>query len=149
MVEILVYTFENFPQINELKNNFGDVFIFKKLREDIDSFCKKIIEVKPKLILGVAKSKKYSYFEPLTINRFNKSKKVINSLNEEFILDIPNLNNTNFLIRKRPTTSFCNYSMYKIKNFLEENGLEIPFSFVHIKQQDIKLLPNLLNKNFF
>src|SRR3989339_830645 len=122
---------------------------FKILIKTIDSFCKKILEVKPKLILGVAKSKKYSYFEPETINRFNKSKKVISSLNEEFILDIPNLDNTNCLIRKRPTTSFCNYSMYKIKNFLEENNLEIPFSFVHIKQQDMKLLSNLLNKNYF
>jgi hypothetical protein len=145
MVDILVYTFENFPYINELKGRFDNIFIFKKLKEDIDSFCKKIIEVKPQLILGVAKSKKYSYFEPLAINVFNRSKKVINHKNEEFFLYVPNLKQTNFLIRKKPITSFCNYSAYKIKNFLDENNLEIPFSFVHVNNKDLKYLPELLS----
>lgn len=146
MSKILVYTFRTFPYIKELKNEFQEVIVLGKLKDDIDMLCTKIIELRPKFVLGIAKSnRKKSYFEPLTINKFNKSNQVIKHTNKDFFLYVPNLNETNFLITKNPTTSFCNYSMYKVQNFLDENNLEIHFSFTHINQEDINSLKQLFS----
>ena len=145
MNKLLVYTFRTFPDICELKKQFDNVFVLGTLKKDINLLCQKIIQNKPSFILGVAKStSKDSYFEPLTINQFNKDKKVINHLNQAYDLYVPNLQNTGFTLSKKPTTTFCNYAMYKIECFLRKENMRIDHSFVHLSQDKIKELHILL-----
>lgn len=141
MKDILIYTFRTFPYIEKLKSKFDDIIVLDKLKRDIDFLCTKIVEVNYKSILGIAKStKNNSCFEPLTINQFHKGKKVVNGGIENFMLYVPNLDGTNFQISRVPTDSFCNYSMYKIKHFIDKNILKTRFSFAHIIKPDIKFL---------
>lgn len=141
MPKSLIYTFRTFPHIEELKEMFPNVVVFGKLKEDLDKFFELINTTKPDIILGVAKSNDaHSYFEPLTINKFNKTSKIDKNGKEELKLFIPNLTKTNFKISKKPTTSFCNYSMYKIKNHIEQKELKTKIAFIHIVKKDINTI---------
>ena len=142
-MKTLIYTFRTFLHIEELKQIFPEVIVFGRLKEDLDNFCKQIMKEKPDMILGIALSND-SVFEPKAINHFNGNLKIIKDGKEELSLFVPNLQNQDFKVSAKPTDSFCNYSMYKIKHFLEENNLDIPFAFTHIKKEDIKKLIDTL-----
>ena len=88
----------------------------------------------------------HSYFESRTVNRFNRNAKVIKEEKAEFSLFVPPVKENNFRISMKSTSSFCNYSMYKIKSFLETKKLTIQFTFtfIHIKKEDIKSLKKIL-----
>lgn len=145
MMKLLVYTFRTFPCIEELKKEFGEIFILERLKDDLGIFFKLVLKEKPTMILGVALSgNNCSYFEPKTVNIFNKNKKIIKNRKEELSLFVPEIRETNFKISLRSTSSFCNYSMYLIKSFLEQEKLTIPFVFTHIKKEDIKSLKKIL-----
>jgi len=145
MTKILIYTFRTFPYLEELKKVFPDVVVFGKLKEDIDSFCQKILNERPEFILGVAKSEYgYSVFEPKAVNKFGSDFKVLQEENEELKLFIPNLADTSFMISSIITTTFCNYSMFKIKSFLDSQKLDVKFAFVHICEKDVKELVNVI-----
>ncbi|MFA5091155.1 MAG: hypothetical protein WC483_00705 [Candidatus Paceibacterota bacterium] len=142
---MIVYTFKNFPYINELSNT--KVVIFEKLNKDIEAFCQTIIKIKPNFILGIARSEeKYSIVEKYTINKFHGNKKVISNARDKYELFIPNEIRKYCIIREKATESFCNLSAFKIKNFLINNDLDIPFSFIHVTQNDIVKIMNILNK---
>lgn len=145
-MQILVYTFRTFPYLEELKKTFPRVIIFGKLKEDLQKFCSLISQEKPDIILGLALSTQGSFFEPKTINQFNRNRKVVKGGKRELDLFVPDLNESNFKKSLNPSNSFCNYSMYKIKNFLEQKDIDIPFSFSHLEREQIKELPGLLNK---
>jgi len=143
--KILVYTFRTFPYQEELKREVGDVFVLGRLKEDLERFFRLILKEKPKIIVGVALADSdYSSFEPITINKFNKNTKIIKERKEEFSLFVPKVKKTKFRISLRPTTSFCNYSTYKIKSFLEKEKLKIALTFTHIREEDIKVLKKIL-----
>jgi len=143
MKKILVYTFNNFSYKKDLL--FKDVRILKELNKDIKSFCQEIIINQPSLVIGIAKSaNKYSTIEKYTVNKFNKDKKVLINTPYRYKLDIPPNFEKHFKIRTIATTSFCNLTMFKIKHFIEENQLNIPFVFIHITEKDIKYLKNVL-----
>ncbi len=140
----LVYTFRTFPYQEELKREFGNVFVLGKLKEDLEQFLALILKEKPTLIVGVALAdSNYSHFEPITVNRFNKNTKIIKEGEKELLLFVPNLQETTFRISPKQTTSFCNYSVHKISSFLETERLTIPFAFTHIKKEDIKNLKKI------
>ncbi|HLD41740.1 MAG TPA: hypothetical protein VJB06_01790 [archaeon] len=136
----LCYTFRTFHFLPILKEVFPEIHVLGKLKLDIEKFCTRILESNPDYILGIAYSRKGSFFERKAINQFN-SWKIEKSSIEEFILNIPK--KPRFKLSKKPTTSFCNYSMYRIKYFLKKNNLNIPFSFVHLNEKDINLLKQL------
>ena len=130
----IAYTFRTSPSQNELKQIFPDIFILGKIKQDLDKLFNKILATSPKLIIGLADSKTHSKIESLTINKFNK-KKIDKNGKEGYLLDLSD--NLDFNLSKKSSSSFCNYSMYKIKQFLEINNLNIPFMFFHINNKDI------------
>jgi len=144
-VDILVYTFRTFPYLEELRKIFQNVVVFGRLKEDLQDFYDLIVKENPKFILGVALSNNNnSFFEPKTINQFNKNAKVVKNRNFELSLFVPDLKESNFKISSKFSDSFCNYSMYKIKDFLEQKELDIPFSFLHVKKEQIEELNFIL-----
>ena len=147
-MKILVYTFRTFPYLEELKKTFPYVVVFGKLKESLQNFYVVITGKNPDLILGVALSNSSnSFFEPMTINKFNENARVERTGKNEYalLLFVPNLKKSNFKVSPNPSDSFCNYTMYKIKNFLEQKEIDIPFAFSHLKKEQIKELPLVLN----
>ncbi len=142
MKKILVYTFKNFPYTDLLP--FKNIKEFKKLNNDIEDFCKEIIKYKPELIIGIAKSTKdYSTIEQYTINKFNKGILVKKALTK-YKLDIPKEIEKYIRINTKPTTSFCNLTIFKIKHFLKENNIKTQSIFLHILKDDIVFLKNMI-----
>ncbi len=142
MKRILAYTFKNFPYTDLLP--FKNIKEFKKLNNDIENFCKEIIKYKPELIIGIAKSmKNYSTIEQYTVNKFNKGI-LIKKAPSKYELDTPKELQEYIKINTKPTTSFCNLTMFKIKHFLEENNIKTSFVFIHIAKEDIVLFKNMI-----
>lgn len=145
-LNVLVYTFKTFPYIEELKAEFSDIHIFSKLKIDIKAFLKLVCACKPTHIIGIAKSHSLkSYFEPVTINRFNKSGEVVKQAGDTYDLYVPAQLEPPFQLSSGPSTSFCNYSMFKISHFLAQENIKTRFSFIHIGQSGIGQLKNALS----
>ncbi|MBP7708317.1 hypothetical protein KA107_01415 [Candidatus Pacearchaeota archaeon] len=139
-MKVLVYTFSTNKRQDELRAYFGEIFILKKLKEDLEKFSKKILIEKPELVLGIGNSER-SRIESETINRFNKNKKIEKQGPEKYYLekikvDLP--------VSTKTTDSFCNWSAYKLSKFVEEHQLATKIAFLHLFNKD--KLP-LLNKN--
>lgn len=140
-MKILVYTFRTFPRLKELEGIFGEVVVLGKLKEDLGKMFELIEREKPEMILGVALSNgDDSVFEGKTINQFHKRGKVLKDGKDGLELFVPDLRGTDFKISTRITDSFCNFSMFRVQNWLEENGLEIPFAFCHVKKEEVERL---------
>ncbi len=129
---MIIYTFRTFPWIDELPR---DSFVFGKLNEDFEKFKEVILRNKPDLILGIAKSDK-TRVETRAINRFNKTKKIIKDGPESYSLYTPDFAK-GFKLASKPTDSFCNWTMYKIANFLEEEKLSTKLSFIHTTKENL------------
>ncbi|MBI2102319.1 hypothetical protein HYT55_00635 [Candidatus Woesearchaeota archaeon] len=150
MAIILAYTFRTFPYPEELRKEVDSLFIFGKLKEDVQRFSKLIFEQKPTMIIGVASTHSgHSLFEPKAVNRFNRTGIVIKEGEEELLLNVPDLQSTTFRVSRKPSSTFCNYTMYRIKSFLEREKLTIPFAFTHVKREDIKRLKEILLQDNF
>ncbi len=139
---VFLYTFRTNPHKDKLKEKFPGLFIFGKLNEDFVRLSKKIIQDNPDLIIGLAKSNK-SCFESRTINRFNNGN-IIKNGKEEFNLFMPP--SKLFSVSIKPTTSFCNWTMYKISNLIEKNKLSSKFIFIHYREKDYNNLVGLIEK---
>ncbi len=139
--KLLLYTFENFPYINLLKEYFPEVVLFHQLKSDFKKFQTRINEVKPDIILGVAKiDGNVSYIENESTNKFNLG--VIDKKGPSSIsLFIPPKLPEGFRIRQNPTTSFCNWTMYKIAQYIQDT--EIKLIFAHVTSE--KSLSGLLD----
>jgi signal recognition particle receptor subunit beta len=139
-MKTLTYTFRTFP----FKEKIPSAFVFGKLNEDFKMFSNKILIERPDLIVGIANNSNNSRFEKLTINRFNKIKKISRNGPDSFELNLPP--NPSFSISINTTDSFCNWTTYKIKEFLKNNSLNTKLIFVHINEKDLnKLSPILCN----
>lgn len=136
-MKTLIYTFRTFP----FKDKIPVLFIFGKLKEDFEIFSNLILNEKPEIIIGIAKNESFSCFEKQTINRFNKDKKISKHGKEFFELYIPT---DSFAFSNKATDSFCNWTCYKIKEFIENNNLNIKLSFIHINEKDLDKLNKLL-----
>jgi len=138
-----VYTFRTFPKISALKKESPHLLIFDKLKSDIESFCDHLLKVKPGFIIGVATAKTKSVFEPIAINNIH-SHKVIADAPEKLSLHIPN--HSIFPVSSRPSSSFCNYSMFKIQYFINQHHLSSKLIFIHLNPKDIPSLPKILKQ---
>ncbi|MFZ5955785.1 MAG: hypothetical protein ACOYT4_05145 [Nanoarchaeota archaeon] len=142
-MDILAYTFRTNSFNKELKDYFHDVFVFGKLKQDLVQFEKSILLKNPKLIIGIAKSDK-TRFEKIAINNFN-NKLIERSGKDSYNLFVPKI----FDISKIPTNSFCNYTMYRISKFIDENKLQARFSFLHLNQKELdKFLSSIFQISF-
>jgi|GEM_PF-949912 len=144
MNEFIIYTFRTFPHKKELEKCFGTIFVLHNLKKDLITLTEKIKKEKPVYILGIAKSMgKYSVIEHTAVNQFNR-KGIIDKNGKRILsLSIPKDICDEFSLSKKITTSFCNYSMYKVQKFLDDKHLPIPFSFVHVSEKNISSLPFL------
>lgn len=135
---ILVYTFRTFPWINQLKEDFPEVFVFGKLNEDFEKFCEEVKNKKPEYILGIAKSRK-SKLESKAVNCFN-NKKIIKNGVEQYELFAPEIVESLFPINSTPKTTFCNWTMYKSSDFLAKNFSNTKLLFIHLIKRDLDKL---------
>lgn len=143
LAKSLTYTFRTNAFKDDLFGINNELFVFGKLKEDLNNFCSKILNGSPDLIIGVAKSDSYSRFESIAINRFNKTKKIIRGGDPFFELFIPS--NTEFNISKIATDSFCNWTAYGIMSFIKNNNLRTRLCFVHLNEKDTSNLRQLLH----
>ena len=141
MSSAIAYTFRTYPNINLLKKEFPHLFILDKLKKDTESFCDHLLEVKPDFVIGVAASKTESVFEPITVNNIH-GHKIIATAPEK--LPLHDLNHPIFPASFKPSSSFCNYSMFKIQSFINQNRLPSKLIFVHLTPEDIPRLPEIV-----
>lgn len=142
MKKILVYTFRTYPRKEELREICGSLAILGSLKNDVNSFCTRLLAEKPEYILGIANTKKYSVIESMAVNEIHG--KMISKEGEvELKLFIPSP--PLFNLSSKSTNSFCNYSMYKIADFIKINCLDIRLVFVHLNARDSQKLNQLKN----
>jgi len=142
MPTIQIYTFKNCPYKKSLPGNF---FEFEKLKDDFVRFAEIVETKQPGLILGVAKSSlKESKFETRTVNVFNKTKKVNQKGKEEFSLDYPTNGFRSISLNESYTDSFCNWTMYKIAEYIDHSKTKLQF--IHIDEKDLGDLREYFSK---
>lgn len=131
---MLVYTLRTFPYIAELEEYFGEVFVFSKLKQDWRAF-EKLLDNQPDSVLGVALTDGPSREEPIAINTFNCGTVVKSGVDQ---LELHTLGL--FPPAKKPTRTFCNWTMYHTQNYINQHNLQTKFSFIHINKNDLALL---------
>jgi hypothetical protein len=139
---MLIYTFRTYPHIEKLKEIFPNVFVFGSLKKDMKVFEQLILNSRED-ILGIAHTNSQSRIETTTVNRFNRGK-LEKSGPDELKLYI-NSQLKDIKLAQRPTTAFCNWTMYKTQSFIDLHELNNNFSFVHLNPKDISKLSILLD----
>jgi pyrrolidone-carboxylate peptidase len=140
----IIYTFENFPFLAELQAFDSNVLVFHKLKQDIANLEELIDANPPDFILGIAASKRQTRFEPIAINQFNKNGVVLPGEPHRLELYVPPSIPPGFSVATIPTTTFCNWTMFRIQSLIIQKGLPTKFAFVHIKTKDMTKLNDLL-----
>lgn len=141
---LLIYTFRTFPWIHELETQFGEVFVFGKLKEDLIKFEKLISRIEPKLILGAAKSNhKFSHFKREAVNRFGKGK-ILPNCPESINLFVPDLTGTSFKICQNPGNTFCNWVMYRVGLIIKDKNCRQMFC--HTAEKDIEKISQIIKQ---
>jgi len=143
MKNILIYTFRTFPWQEELKSLSKEIFVFKNFKKDIHIFKKKIETGNYDLILGIAKANKKSVFETKGVNRFKKGHIEKDGI-ENFPLYFPINGYESIDINHKYTTSFCNWSIYKVGDLIYKKNCNIKHMFIHILEDDISVLKGYL-----
>jgi len=129
-MKIFCYSFRTYPQLERLTCIYDDVFVFGALNQDFVRARQIILGTKPKLILGFATpGKSEPRIEPIAINQFNRTKKIVTSGPSQYNLFIPEL--VDISIASKPTDSFCNWTAYKIAHLVSTHGLKTKVTFVH------------------
>lgn len=141
MANVLFYTFKSFPFKDVLPSN---TFILGKLSSDIKDFQQTILKSQPELIIGVGAVRDFSRFERIAVNRFNNGS-VSKYSKEQFDLAFPEKGFDSIRLSYEPTKSFCNWSAFKLAEFIQENNLNSKLSFVHINRKDRTKLLKLID----
>ncbi|WKZ30305.1 MAG: hypothetical protein QY314_00850 [Candidatus Dojkabacteria bacterium] len=142
----LFYTFRTFPTLLlsslELQNA---PFIFGNLKQDLINFQDSFTKHRPTQIIGFAKGS-YSRFETITINHFGRNKRVLATDIESYVLHFPHNGFGNIKLSRRPTNTFCNWTMFQIAHIAKP--LNIPVQFIHIAPKDILDLKDFLKSQY-
>jgi hypothetical protein len=142
MKKIFLYTFRTNPTIDTLRSVCGDITVLGSLRKEIGLLCDRLLLEKPEYVLGLASSKRRSVIEGVAVNDIHGN--LINKGGRgEMLLYVPS--STPFVLSKRVTRTFCNYSMYRVAEFIERNNLKTKLMFVHLNQKDESKLKHFLN----
>jgi hypothetical protein len=137
----VIYTFKTFPH-SQILDSYNP-FVFKKLKENFIELSKIVSEQKPAVIIGVAMStNKNSYFESRTLNIFNREKKISKIGIEEYALNYPTNGFEEIIINSSYTDVFCNWTMYKISEYIADT--EIKLQFIHINEKHLSILDKYL-----
>jgi hypothetical protein len=136
MGKVMVYTFRTYKDADQLKRIFEvDVVVLGELKKDIENLCNRLLVEKPEYILGVAKSNRKSVMETIAVNNIHGHKINQKGLDRyELVVPSPGV----FEPVNRTTNTFCNYSMYKIAEYIKQNRLETKLMFAHLNSKDLK-----------
>ncbi len=113
----------------------NEVFWFKKLKKDLAEFTKSIAITKPDIILGISGISGESRMETRAINKFNKGTISRNS-REFYVLYCPKVGLNK---AKRPSHSFCNWTMFKIAELIEKMKIDTKLVFLHVGTDNKKI----------
>ena len=138
---MLIYSFRTFPELKKLQGTVGNFFTFGSLISDLKKFEAIIEATKPQYILGIAGTDKQSRLEPLAINQFGKDKKVIKDGPGQVELATPDIEG--FVVSTKPTSSFCNWTMYQLQRYIDSKQLNTKLVFMHLNPKDIPKLQSL------
>ena len=127
------YTFRTFPWLDEIEQ--FQPFVFDKLRSDLPKFQDQLLKGSPEFLMGLAISNS-TRFEPIAYNRFNTGKLNIQG-REQYQLFVPSI--LNIKQANRGTNSFCNWTMYKLAEFIEAEQLPTKLAFLHVAKADKQL----------
>ncbi|MEK7184703.1 MAG: hypothetical protein AAB683_01020 [Patescibacteria group bacterium] len=141
MSNIVFYSFRTNKVLKEFQENGIPVFVFGSLKKDFELFSEILKKEKPDRVLGLAAISGKSRSEAVTINRFGRIGKVSKDGKDSYVLE--NIGGKEFRTSKTPTTSFCNWTIYRTREFIEKNGLKSQVSFIHFNQADTKRLTTL------
>jgi hypothetical protein len=141
----LIYTFRTTPFKEQIRTYASDTFVFGNLKVDFAVLSQKILKEKPDHIIGIAQTAGVSRMEPFAINQFHKTKQISAAGPKTISLYVPH--KTPFKQAIKPTDSFCNWTAYKIAEFVADNALTTKVMFMHVQENDLKeglsLLPIL------
>jgi hypothetical protein len=124
----LTYTFRTNRHIKELGLIFGSVFVFNDLKNSSDQFIQLIDSHPNHIILGIGNTHNNSRVETVVVNKFGKEK--LSSQGPETIsLFAPPIIVSTFPTSIATTSTFCNWTMYKINRFAndDEHGSRVSF----------------------
>lgn len=141
-MKIIAYTFRTFNKKDQLKNIFDNLFIFGKLRDDLQLFSEEILSLQPDYVIGVA-SAASSRIESVAVNQFNQNKKIDKNGQNIYPLFVPN--NKLFRVSELVTTSFCNWTAYKISKLIVDKELKTQLILIHISDRDLTKLEGILD----
>jgi len=146
MKSILIYTLPNYPHLDQIKRSGIEVFVLdQKIKKSIKDLERKLSRGDYYFILGVADNKGKSKIESKAVNIFNSRKKVISDGPKEYRMFCPD-NFSSISKNYKYTTSFCNYAMYSVQNYIHKNDVEIAHMFFHLNHKDIYLLKKYLSE---
>src|SRR5262249_8374210 len=111
-------------------------------KEDLLRFQRLVKQTKPKRIVGLAAGKAHTRFETKAVNIFGRRGKVSPTGKASYPLYI--VPGSTFARSGRSTTSFCNWTAYKISEFVRPK--EIKASFLHFNGADVQEVVSLLKK---
>lgn len=134
----MYYTFRTNKHIDEIKALNSPVFIFGNLKKDLKEFCSILEQGNIDTIIGLAEIHGQTRIESTAINKFGKDKKVNNKGLEKYEMHI--LKDSKHRVSGEHTTSFCNWAMYKIAEYIKNNKLNIRHSFIHFNKADVARL---------
>lgn len=141
---ILLYTFSTFPWTTPLQSSGIPVIVLQKLTTDLQQIQAMIVHHRPEHVIGIARSDNdISFMETKTINSFHKKKVSKNNPVEKYLLDTPDLP---FRKRQNATHSFCNWSAFKLAEYIKDNALSTKISFVHVAERDLETLVKWLEE---
>lgn len=133
MNKTLFYTFRTNKDLDFFKRS-EDFFVFGFLKKDIVKFQNIIEKSRPRFVLGIAKIRGRSRAESKTVTRFGANGVINKNGKDSYNLEI--VSGTFFRTSKVPSTSFCNWTMYKIKEYVDASHINACVSFVHYNSVD-------------
>lgn len=136
---MLIYTFRTYPHLDRLEQSFPDVFVFGSLKADMQIFERLLIK-NTGIVLGIANTAHESRVEPIAMNRFHKGMIDKSGPDELKLFINPCLKS--IPLARMPTSTFCNWTMYKIQYFINRKQLDSRFSFIHLNITDLYQLKN-------
>lgn len=139
-----VYSFRTYPYLPSLIDEFGSVTVLDQLKYDIQAYVKEVSASHPRLVIGIANTIGQSRIEPIAINRFNRSALVMQGGSAELEMFVPNLSHTPFISATKPTTTFCNYAMYRVQYDLMLLNKPMRHMFVHLNNKDLPSFMTLI-----
>ncbi len=126
----IIYSFQSNKNYLQLESLSSHIFLFGALKKDISDFFKIIDSTKPDLITGIGNSSNF-VIEGVAVNKFNKNGKISKSGKEFYDLYLPEQFTDIAPVSSKQTVSFCNWTAYKISEYIDKNNLTTKNSLIH------------------